>query len=336
MNYSFIEIAWMFLSYSIIGWIWESTFVSIKEKKCINRGFLRGPIIPIYGFAVTTVMLSMSLIDTYLTFHLIVNTLLAMAYIALIATSWEYVTSLVMEVLFKTRWWNYSNHRFNLAGRIALDASVFWGLSGFVLWRFINVPVLQIYETLKGPYFNGVLAFAYVLVTIDTGFTVFELINLRNIVIKLHKASEEVVSQLSIKIEHLSDNIETISENVTENILEQRQNFVYKIAETKETIKTLKKRAQYRKYEGFQYFGDFLDDMVSKWKNWLNESDHSLTLFDDLLRKVKTQSRFFRNYPNASTKLFELMYALRKQDDANETNETNLNEKDTKKDGSSK
>jgi len=312
MTYSSVEIAWMFLIYAVIGWMWETPFVSIKEKKFINRGFLRGPIIPIYGFAVTTVMLSMSLIDAHLRFHPIVNTLIVIVYIALIATVWEYATSLAMEVLFKTRWWNYSSHRFNIEGRIALDASIFWGLGGFILWRFVNVPVLQLYEALQGPYFSMTFGAIYVLFAIDTGFTVFELINLRNIVIKLHNASEEVVSQLASKIEQLGDNIETLSENVAENILEQRQNFASKIAETKVSLKT---RVQYRKYESFQYFGDFLDDMVGKWKTWLDESDRSLTHFGDLLGKVKHQSRFFHNYPNASTKLFELMYALRKQED---------------------
>lgn len=320
MNYSFTEITWMFLIYSVIGWMWETPFVSIKEKKFINRGFLRGPIIPIYGFAVTTVMLSMSAIDSYLTFHPIINTLIVMIYIALIATIWEYLTSLAMEALFKTRWWNYSNHRFNIEGRIALDASIFWGLGGFVLWRFINGPVIQLFEVLQGPYFNAVLIFFYVLFAIDTGLTVFELINLRNVVIKLHNASEEVVSQLTFKIEQLGDNIETLSENVAENILEQRQNFAYRITEAKKTLKT---RAQYRKYEGFQYFGDFLDDMASKWKTWLDDSDLSLTHFGDLLSKVKNQSRFFNNYPNATTKLFELMYSIRKQEEANNKEDDN-------------
>ena len=330
MNYGVAEIAWLFLIYSFIGWLWETSFVSIKEKKFINRGFLRGPIIPIYGFAVTTVMLSMSLIDAYLNFHPIINTLVVMAYVALIATIWEYVTSLTMEVLFKTRWWNYSSHRFNFEGRIALDASLFWGLGGFVLWRFVNGPVLQLFQTLQGPFFNTALGFIYGLIVVDAGVTVFELINLRNVVIKLHDASEEVVSQLAMKIEQLGDNFESLSENVAENILVQRINFAQKIAETKESLKT---RANYRKYEGFQYFGEFLDDMAVKWKSWLDESDRSLTHFGDQLSKFKNQTRLLKNYPNATTKLFELMYAIKKQEDSDvNSSETQY----TKRDGGSK
>lgn len=315
MNYSFYEIAWMFLVYSVIGWVWETTFVSFKEKKFINRGFLRGPFIPIYGCAVTTVMLSMSLIEVNLKFHPIVNTLIVMGYIALIATIWEYSTSLIMEVLFKTRWWNYANHRFNIEGRIALDASLFWGFGGFILWRFVNIPILQSYEMLQSTSFLTALGIAYAIIAIDASFTVFELINLRNIVIKLHIASEEVLSQMALKIELLGDNIGTLSDNVAENILEQRLNFANRITETRETFKT---RAQYRKYEGFQAFGDFLDDMMAKWKTWLNETDRSLTYFGDLLNKVKNQSRFLRNYPNATTNLFEHMYAMRKQEASRE------------------
>ena len=56
--------------------------------------------------------------------------------------------------------------------------------------------------------------------------------------------------------------------------------------------------------------------MIAKWKTWLDESDRSLTHFGDLLGKLKNQSRFLNNYPNATTKLFELMYAIKKQEDS--------------------
>lgn len=328
MSYTLYQIAWMFLIYSIIGWLWETPYVSIKLKKFVNRGFLRGPIVPIYGFGATTIMLSVGVIESSLTWHPAVNMIITMVYIALIATIWEYGTSYLMEVFFKTRWWNYASHRFNIKGRIALDVSIFWGIGGFILWRYVNGAIMNFYDMIPGQTLSYILAIAYSIIAFDAATTLVELINLRNLVIKLHEASEDVIVQLTTRIEQLSENLEGLSENISENIAEQRTNFLTYIEETKISIKT---KAQYRKVEGFQAFGDFMDDMKSRWKNLVDENElslgrfgNSLTRLSDLLGKTRGQKRFFNNYPNATTKQFELIFMTRrKEEDSEKQNHKN-------------
>ncbi len=118
-GHDFYYIFYVFILYCFIGWIYESTLVSIQKKSFVNRGFLTGPVIPIYGCGA-------------LLFYLIFwehKDQLVLVYFGsvFLATLLEYLTSLVMELLFHTRWWDYSKYKLNLNGRVSLAVSLFWG-----------------------------------------------------------------------------------------------------------------------------------------------------------------------------------------------------------------
>lgn len=290
------EIAWMFLVYAMIGWLWETPFVSIKNKKFVNRGFLRGPIVPIYGFAATTIMISLAAWDRHIFLEGWQRVALIMIYASLIATIWEYMTSYLLEVLFKTRWWDYSKRRFNIKGRIALRASFFWGIGGSMLWFFVNPAIISFYKSVPISVMEVTLFSAYFVVLTDVGFTLVELINLRSLVIKLHQTSEEMVTGLTEKIEKLGE-IQVI------NFLSDAKN-------------NLMSKVEYRKYEGFQAFNEFLDEMTNKGKEWALDNDLLSRRFSEMLSKIKGNVRFFRNYPDAKTKHFQMIFVTRKLNEA--------------------
>lgn len=126
----FYYLFYVFIVYGVIGWIYESCYASVKKRSFVNRGFLTGPIIPIYGFGA-------------LMFYLVFwdyrnNYLLVFFGGILLATVLEYITSFLMEVIFHTRWWDYSNFRFNLNGRVALIVSLFWGALALVMLKIIH------------------------------------------------------------------------------------------------------------------------------------------------------------------------------------------------------
>ena len=102
---------WLIL-YSFMGWIWESCYVSIKEKKLVNRGFVTGPVCTIYGVGAMSVYLVLRPLQDHGLWLFLGGIVLA--------TILEYVTSWVMEKLFHTSWWDYSERPFNLHGRICL------------------------------------------------------------------------------------------------------------------------------------------------------------------------------------------------------------------------
>ena len=131
----------LFIMYSCAGWIMETTWVSINRKKFVDRGFLIGPYCPIYGFGAL-------LITTYLeTFSF--NPVVLFIMTVLVCGILEYLTSLIMEKVFKARWWDYSNKKFNLNGRICLQNLIAFGIMGLAVTYFIN------------PYFTKWLALLY-------------------------------------------------------------------------------------------------------------------------------------------------------------------------------
>lgn len=115
----------LFFIYSVLGWLIETTLVSLENKKFINRGFLIGPYCPIYGCGCLSMIL-------YLTQYQD-NILTVFILGVVICSVLEYFTSYIMEKLFKTRWWDYSTKKFNLNGRICGENALLFGLGGLLI-----------------------------------------------------------------------------------------------------------------------------------------------------------------------------------------------------------
>lgn len=124
----------LFLIYSFIGWLMEISFTLYKDKTLVNRGFLMGPYCPIYGCGCILIIL---LLKRYL------NDFIALFIMSMVICSiLEYLTSYIMEKLFKARWWDYSDKKFNVNGRISLSTSFMFGVLGIFLIYFMN-PLLE-------------------------------------------------------------------------------------------------------------------------------------------------------------------------------------------------
>lgn len=136
--YTFSYYFLLFFLYSILGWIIEITDVLVEDKLLANRGFLIGPYVPIHGAGALAIILYTSQYkDNPLTVFLL-------AFI--ICSVIEYLTSYLMEKLFKARWWDYSNFKFNLNGRICLRNSFLFGVLGLLLIYTINPFISNIIE----------------------------------------------------------------------------------------------------------------------------------------------------------------------------------------------
>lgn len=121
----------LFLLYSILGYIAEIISCSLKSKKVVfNRGFLIGPYLPIYGFGCLIMVLFLSRYQD----DLVALFIMSAFYCSLL----EYLTSLLMEKIFKLRWWDYSKEKFNLNGRICLFNSILFGLGGIVVVKVVH------------------------------------------------------------------------------------------------------------------------------------------------------------------------------------------------------
>lgn len=141
-GYTFAQWALFFFLYSFLGWIWESTYVSLREKRWVNRGFLNGPLLPIYGSGAVSILL--------FTLPVAQNPILVFLMGMAGATLLEYVTGSLLESTFHVRYWDYSMYRFNLSGYICLPASLCWGAFSLLMIRVIH-PVVSGWVTMLSP-----------------------------------------------------------------------------------------------------------------------------------------------------------------------------------------
>ena len=158
MEYSVDQWILFFFFYCFCGWIWESCFVSVRQHRWVNRGFLHGPLLPIYGFGAIIILLATLWVQS----QPVLVYLLGMA----AATVLEYFTGAAMEKLFHVRYWDYSDQKFNLNGHICLACSLGWGVFSVLLVYGIHPPVARLITAV--PY-----ALAQILVPVlICGFTV--------------------------------------------------------------------------------------------------------------------------------------------------------------------
>lgn len=152
-----------FVSYSFAGWVYESVLVSVQSRRLVNRGFMNGPVCPIYGAGA---VLGVLLLDP--SYNVVVTFLSAATGACLL----EYVTSWVMERLFHARWWDYSDFRFNLDGRVCLLGFVVFGVGGVVIVEYVQ-PVVAHVTSLVPPdwLFWSAVALAF-LMSVDFTATV--------------------------------------------------------------------------------------------------------------------------------------------------------------------
>ena len=120
-----LQLIWMFQVFCIIGWVWETIYESTKNKKLLNRGMLRGPYIPIYGFSGIIIALVCSPLRGPL---FSTNSLILFLGGFFGISALEYITATIIENKFHKRLWDYSDYPFNYKGRIGLISAVFWGL----------------------------------------------------------------------------------------------------------------------------------------------------------------------------------------------------------------
>lgn len=183
----------LFLIYSFIGWLMEIVFTYFKDRTLVNRGFLMGPYCPIYG---TGCILIIFLLKRYL------NDVIALFIMAMVVCSiLEYVTSYAMEKLFKARWWDYSDRKFNINGRICLETMVPFGMLGCVLMYVLNPFISNILNNIPSNILNVLAVLLFIIYLIDN-------IVSYSIITKLHLGANKIVR----------DNTEEITKKVREYI----------------------------------------------------------------------------------------------------------------------
>ena len=176
--------ALLFFFYCLCGWVWESCYVSAKQHHWVNRGFLHGPLLPIYG--------SGAIIILFVTLPVADNLWLVYILGLLAATALEYVVGAIMERLFKVRYWDYTKQPFNLHGYICLTSSIAWGFFSILLVRFVHPPIDRLLHKLPALLVNPLAGIITAAFLYDTVTSTRAAIDLREVLTKLTEENAEL------------------------------------------------------------------------------------------------------------------------------------------------
>lgn len=228
VSYNIFQWILFFYIYCVFGWIFESSFVSIKSKRFVNRGFLKGPMIPIYGEGAIMMVIA----TTPVRGNIVLEYMLGLVG----ATALEYFVGALMEQIFKVKYWDYSKKRFNIKGYICLRSSLFWGVLSVLLAEVMHVPVEGFVLSLSTPVLIAAVAVITIIFTIDAVTSAKEAWDLRTILIAVTRAKEEVLElqkQLSEIKEELTEQFAEKKEDLTEQFAEKREEFTEQLNEKK-------------------------------------------------------------------------------------------------------
>lgn len=175
-----------FLFYSFIGWVMEVGITLVKEHRFVDRGFLIGPYCPIYGVGVGIILLLVGDTgDVWATF------LKAMVYCTIL----EYSTSFVMEKIFKIRWWDYSNRRFNINGRVCLGGMILFGLLGCVAVYLVQPTFSDLIDLLHPVGIEVVALVSLILFIVDVIISLYVMAQIRKKSIKFANDGTDQVKE---------------------------------------------------------------------------------------------------------------------------------------------
>ena len=192
-GFSLYQVFAYFLIYSCLGWCLEVIYAAVTTGKLIHRGFLNGPVCPIYGFGMVIVLFALTPLS-----H---NLLLLYLGGVILPSALELVGGWALYKLYHTRWWDYSDYPFNIGGYICLEFSLLWGVGTLIVMKLVH-PIIADAVAFIPPLVGLILMFLlYVLYAADTIATAF--------------AASDLARDLDA-LENVADSMHAVSDAMTE------------------------------------------------------------------------------------------------------------------------
>ncbi len=267
-NYTMIQWMAFFLIYCFIGWVYESIYVSIKHKRWVNRGFMRGPFLPLYGSgAIVMLLVTIPFRD---------NLLLTFLAGCMGATALEYVTGVCMEALFKIRYWDYSNRRFNFQGHICLAATLAWGAFTILMTRFIHTPIEHFVLGLPQIVVSIVTTLVTGVCIVDFTLSFKTALDIRDVLVKLEEVREEM-ERLQKRMDVILAFAEDSREQAVLNTYERLDELIDSLEARFTQIKELRAKLDEKITQELKEISDELKERSEDWKEkseeWKTKSE---------------------------------------------------------------
>lgn len=245
-----------FYIYCLFGWIIESSIVSFKEKRLVNRGFMKGPLLPIYGSgAVIVLFFCLPFKQNILSVYLVGM---------ISATILEYITGYIMELTLNMRYWDYSNEKFNYKGKICLTSSLFWGFLSVFMTFVIHTPIEEIVNKIDN--LTPIITTISIYFLIDFIFSLINVLNL-NKILRFLSLKKIEMDNLIVQIKEDALSLE-LKNNLTKRFIALKCDYENKIKNMsffhKQIIKSYPKATSKK-------FNDSIKDIKNKLSSQLRK-----------------------------------------------------------------
>lgn len=197
-----------FIIYSIAGWILESACRSVCEKKIINTGFLNGPMCPIYGIGAIIMLLFLEKFQE--------NPYMLFIIGFVVLSAWEYIVGMCLEKVFKTKYWDYSNQKINIKGRVCLKNSIYWGILGVVFIKYIHPFVVSNIAIFSNNWIFRISTYVITIVfIIDSTVSIVKVKTITSTLEKIEKLNAQIKEKIEqVKEHNLNKSKNEIGENL--------------------------------------------------------------------------------------------------------------------------
>lgn len=258
----------LFFAYCFVGWVWECCYVSIRKRKWVNRGFIHGPFLPIYGSGAMIIIIT--------TYHVKDNTPLTFI-IGLVSCSLlEYFTGAAMEKMFHVRYWDYSKKPLNLNGHIYWASCLLWGFASVALMEFVYPPTYEFVASFP----HQIREYTAFVLTI--GFTVDFTLSFRTALD--FKAMLEKLTENSKAVEEIRERASKVSENMTRSTAELKERTAEMLRELEERRDKLEERAKDVLENVPKSPKEYTDRIHDKYENFVESTQEKLTNVENLIK----------------------------------------------------
>lgn len=199
VTFTLYELFLIFFTYAFLGWCSEVAFATLKTGTFVNRGFLNGPVCPIYGFGMVIVVICLT--------PLAENWPMLFLGSMVLTTALEFFTGWVLEKLFHTKWWDYTGRKFNLKGYICLEFSILWGLGCVLIMRVLHPEVMQFLHWIPHKAGLVILGICILLAIVDLAATIAAI-----------RGLQKRLKGITIMAENMHEFSDSLGENISDTV----------------------------------------------------------------------------------------------------------------------
>lgn len=254
MLVSIYEVVWIFLVYAFLGWCLEVAFAAFHSGEFVNRGFLNGPVCPIYGCGVLLVVVALTPLQQNF-FLLFLGSFILTSVI-------EFLTGFLLEKLFHNKWWDYSERKFNICGYICPLFSVLWGLGCTLVLKVLHPIVYKGIRLLPKLPGSVILTLLCIIFTVDLAITVASILKFNERL----RLLDEIAGKIKVVSDEIGENIYGGVSVAVEKGGVIKENVDIKAAELKESVDTRAAEWKENMDTRTTEWKESIDSRTAEWK----------------------------------------------------------------------